>query len=111
WVSLAPAETDGLVEVRAVVYPHSGYCRVLQGGYITAIGSSAFLPSSEQSLLLWSNGSGSYTKTPVWVDATDGVDEAGRGTEALPYKTASYAVSQHIPADNQTFYFKAGIYL
>jgi hypothetical protein len=91
WAYLNPQASDGIVEVRAIIYPYNGLCRVLQGGFVEELTPGQNVPSNEQSLVLWSNGSGTYTKPAVWVSLT-GNDESGTGTEASPYRTIGAAV-------------------
>ena len=91
WAYLSPQESDGIVEVRAIVYPYNGQCSMMQGGFSEGVGYGQNVSSSEQSLVLWSNQSGSYNKNPLWV-TTAGSDESGTGTEGSPYRTIGAAV-------------------
>ncbi len=91
WAYLNPRESDGIVEVRAIIYPYNGLCRILQGGFVEELAPGQNVPSNEQSLVLWSNKSGTYTKPAIWVSMT-GNDENGTGTETSPYRTIGAAV-------------------
>lgn len=111
WTYLQTSAVDGIVEVRAIIYPYDGRCRVLQGGYVSSLGSGQKLPDNGQSLLLWSNKQGTYNKVPIWV-ASDGSDSTGVGSEAKPYATIGKAVTTGYNGDanNGTIYLKAGTY-
>lgn len=91
WAYLNPRATDGVVEVRAIIYPYNGQCRTLQGGFVDALAPGQNLPTNEQSLVLWSNKSGSYSKPAMWVSTT-GSDESGTGSETSPFRTIGAAV-------------------
>lgn len=110
WAELQPAAADGLVEVRAVVYPHDGRPRVLAGGYVEQVASKTILPTTEQTLLLWSNAGGTYTTEPRHV-ATTGSDETGDGTAPNPFATIAKAAESYASADHATIHLAAGIYL
>jgi hypothetical protein len=91
WAYLNPRATDGIVEVRAIIYPYNGLCRILQSGFVEELAPGQNVPSNEQSLVVWSNKSGTYTKPAIWVSMT-GNDEIGAGTETSPYRTIGVAV-------------------
>jgi hypothetical protein len=110
WSTIETLGTDGFVEVRAIVYPHSGYCRVLQGGYIDEVGSNAPLPSSEESMILKSNANGTYDGLERWV-ATTGNDSTGDGSEGSPFLTIDKAVEDlGSSSSDSTIYLQAGTY-
>ena len=90
WAYLQPRATDGVVEVRAVIYPYSGQCRILQGNFTDNLPRSAFAPNTEQSIVLWSNRLDTFTKPDMWVSMS-GDDTTGTGTQANPFRTISEA--------------------
>ncbi len=92
WTYLEPLQADGIVEVRAVVYPHSGKTRVLQGGFVESLEHGGLnMPDNQQSLVLWSNKLGTYTRPNMWVSMT-GSDDTGDGTQAKPFRSIGGAV-------------------
>ena len=91
WAFLDPMPTDGVVEVRAIVYPHSGVSRILQGGFSGKLEPGQNVPDNQQSVVLWSNQSGTFTKPDMWV-STSGSDETGDGTQAKPFRSIHTAV-------------------
>lgn len=91
WALLDPATNDGAVEVRAIVYPYSGLPRILQGGFSEKLGPGQNVPDNEQSVVLWSNQSNTFTKPDMWVSIS-GSDETGDGTQAKPFRSIHSAV-------------------
>lgn len=90
-VSLDPASvSDGLVEVRAIVYPKTaGEPRVLAG----ALRQSPTQPpplNGAHSMFVWTNAGGSFSREPVYVAMT-GDDTAGTGAADSPFRTLSRA--------------------
>ncbi len=80
--------TDGVTEIRAVVYPQTaGECRVLDDFSGTDLG--------EQSLHLYANSGLTLANTGVikYVDATNGNDTTGNGSVSLPWKTIATAIT------------------
>lgn len=113
WANLAPMATDGPVEIRAIIYPHAGIPRVLQGSYVSSVAASGVvLPGSDQSLVLKSNAQGTLAKPTLWVSTT-GSDSTGNGTQAKPYATIQKAVETGYAnaADYGTIYLTAGTYV
>jgi hypothetical protein len=95
WVSLAPAASDGVVEVQAIAYPVNGITRVL-------------------TIELYSNGEDTASELVRYV-ATDGNDDTGDGTSLTPFATILKAArdiqdEQTGNADGGTIYLKAGSY-
>lgn len=111
WVNLLPGAKDGPVEVRATVYPHEGQCRVLQGGYVDVLGTGENVPGSAESLVLWSNAKGSFTRAPVWVAKT-GSDSEGDGSQERPYQSIGAAVMKGYGGDVDfgTLWLGPGLY-
>jgi hypothetical protein len=111
WAYLNPRPSDGIVEVRAIIYPYNGLCRILQGGFVEELAPGHNVPSNEQSLVLWSNKSGTYTKPAIWVSVT-GNDDSGTGTETSPYRTIGAAVLKGYKgnADFGKIYLRKGTY-
>lgn len=103
----------GSVEIRAIAYPQgAGVPRVLQGLIEPTAGA---LPPIEgvYSLNLWSNPSGTYDRTPIYISSS-GSNATGTGTEANPYATMVRAMAHFAnvygSADNCTIYCKPGTY-
>ena len=91
WAYVDPAKNDGVVEVRAIIYPYSGLTRILQGGFSENLGPGQNVPDNEQSVVLWSNQSNTFTRPDMWVSIS-GSDELGDGTQAKPFRTIHTAV-------------------
>ncbi len=91
WCDVEPLDDDGLVEIRAIVYPSSGIPFVMQGGFITEMTVDTTLPAADECLLLWSNANGSYDGIELWVDNIGAGTPTG--TELLPFETIQDAVS------------------
>lgn len=90
WTYLLPRADDGVVEIRAIIYPYSGQCRILQGNFSDSLNGAAIAPNSEESVVLWSNQLNTYTKPDLWVSMS-GNDVTGKGTQANPYRTITRA--------------------
>lgn len=91
WALMDPLLSDGVVEVRAIIYPYSGVSRILQGAFSGKLEAGQNVPDNQQSVVLWSNKSGTYTKPDMWVSVT-GSDDTGDGTQAKPFRTIHSAV-------------------
>lgn len=94
WIELHPSLRDELIEVRAVVHPHIGPSRILQGGDLQRVGSKTTLPTTEQSLLLWCGPPG----------------EARTVSTAGPLTTIQAAVESLPSCDHATIYLEPGSY-
>lgn len=102
-------DEDGLVEVRAIVWPEgAGVPRVLGGEFIA---DSA--DSGEHSLFAWSNASGSLPSAEVWCSPT-GSDESGDGSQGNPfrnpYKALQSVGNRDGSAGGTTCYLEEGSY-
>ncbi len=101
--------SDGLHEIRAIVYPNHGLPRVLAGPVMNA------LPTGNHSLFVSTNRDQTLSSPIVWV-APEGNDTTGDGSESKPYKTlsrAGFALAGGIPDGNAgggTMYLKPGNY-
>jgi len=97
---------DGQVEVRAIAWPETGEPRVLGGEIETG------LDNGEHSILLSSNGGGSFQSLERYV-SVNGSDETGDGSPGRPYKTIMMAArsiqdDQGDNADGGVVYLTAG---
>lgn len=99
---------DGLVEVRAIIYPVSGIPRVL-GGALTA----ANLAVGEHSMFLNANSGGTLPAAVKYV-ATTGNDTTGDGSAETPYLTMAKAAlaiqTAQGSVDHATIYLQEGSY-
>lgn len=78
--------SDGLIEIRAIVYPNTaGTPRVLEGDWRPSANEVPH-EDGEHAFFLWSNTSGTYTRTPLYISPT-GNDSTGNGTLGTPYLT------------------------
>ncbi len=77
---------DGLLEVRAIVYPTHGIPRVLAGEI-----TNDSVRLGEHSMILAANRGGSLPGIEMWV-SPDGDDERGNGSEGDPFRTIMRAV-------------------
>lgn len=87
---------DGLVEIRARVFPKlAGIPRVLQGGMEnTRSGAANHLRFRNGMHSMWinANAGGSLATGEVWASGT-GSDETGNGTQANPYRSITRALT------------------
>ncbi len=113
WVTLDAEDfQDGLVEVRAIVYPETGVPRVL-GGMID--GGTDF-KNGNHSMFLNANAGGTLPSPTVWVDPIFGSDSGGVvGNAQSPFKTPFKALSAVKDvwgsADGAVCYLKPGNYV
>ncbi len=110
WTTLDASDfSDGLVEVRAIVYPVVGTTRVLQDASGTDVG--------DKSLMLYANSNGLLANTGefLYVSEADGSDTTGAGTSGNPFQSIAKALATFNGAvgscDGGTIYFKAGTYV
>lgn len=112
WCNISTLLEDGIVEIRAIIYPTDGIPFVLQGDYRIKVGNNSSVPATDKSLLLWSNGLGTFTKTPVYVDSVGGNDTTGTGSSGNPYATIRKAIDTGYVGncENGLIYLKGGSY-
>ncbi len=114
WVKLKAADfPDGKVEVRAIAWPKtSGVPLVLAGNYQETINKVPYF-NGVYSLILWTNGAGSLTRTPKYISA-QGNDTTGDGTLQNPFLTLSKATEkiqlQYGSVDGAVIYALPGTY-
>lgn len=83
----ADSVSDGVAEIRAIIYPLRGLCRVLSGAYDS---STASISRGETSLFLNANHDGSLPVTTYYVDSVNG-DDGDDGSTSTPVQTLSQA--------------------
>lgn len=90
-VIVDPAQvSDGLIEIRATVFPaEAGEPRSLAGPF-RASPSSPPPANGEHSFFIWANSDGSFSREAIYV-STAGDDEQGDGSMASPFATTSRA--------------------
>jgi hypothetical protein len=100
---------DGLVEVRAIVYPRSGVPRVLGGAQPHSTDDNG-----QYSCWINANSGGTVTGLTKWVDSVNGSNTTGNGTQNAPFATIKQAEMSMQNArgrvDDCTIYLKAGTY-
>ena len=107
---------DGLVEVRAKVYPkNAGEVRVLGGEIDGYNGGSVHFRNGVHSMFLNANGGGTLPKHEVYADATNGSDTEGDGTRDNPFRSAvralAHVTTEHGSADGAMCYLLPGEYV
>lgn len=107
---------DGLVEVRARVFPrHAGQVRVLGGEIDGYNDGSSHFRNGVHSMFLNANAGGSLLSHEVYADAENGSDTEGDGTRDNPFKTATHALAfiteQHGNSDGAICYLLPGEYV
>jgi hypothetical protein len=107
---------DGLVEVRARVYPKvAGEVRVLGGEIDGYNGGSIHYRNGIHSMFLNANAGGSLPRHEVYADATNGSDEDGDGSRDNPFRSATRALAQitaeHGSSDGAVCYLMPGEYV
>ncbi len=105
---------DGLLEVRAIVWPkEGGVPRVLAGPMDMMLDKARI--RGEYSLFLNANADGTLPTVTCWADAINGSDETGDGSERNPFRTLVKATEKvqadHGATDGATIYLKAGEYV
>lgn len=97
FISVNPFDTqDGLIEVRAIVYPNIGMPRVLQGSLSDIrVGGVNYLKYKDgnHSLFLNLNSHGTLSSLVMYV-SPNGNDTTGNGSEAFPYQSIGKALRQ-----------------
>ncbi|MFG0242167.1 MAG: hypothetical protein ACF8R9_05195 [Phycisphaerales bacterium JB054] len=103
---------DGLIEVRAIVWPEgAGVPRVLAG----PIENSLDFRNGNHSMVLTTNAGGTLPSPEAWADAVNGSDETGVvGDPEKPFRTpfrALYMITQaYGSSDGATVYLQPGDY-
>lgn len=91
----AEAFEDGLLEVRARVFPkHAGETRVLGGEIDGYNGGSIHYRNGVHSMFLNANSEGSLPTREVYADARNGSDSDGDGSRDNPFRSATRALAQ-----------------
>lgn len=89
-VTFDPASvTDGLIQIAAIVYPNSGYARVLYGTF-DATGDPR--EKGEHSLYLNANADSTLPVTHVYCNSVTGNDSTGDGSSGNPYASTTKAM-------------------
>lgn len=107
---------DGLIEVRARVFPkNAGEVRVLAGEIDGHNGGSVHFRNGMHSMFLNANAGGTLPRHEVYADAANGNDSTGNGTRANPFRSASralaYVTAQHGSSDGAICYLLPGEYV
>lgn len=107
---------DGLVEVRAKVFPrNAGEVRVLAGEIDGYNGGSPHFRNGIHSMFLNANAGGTLPRHEVYADAVNGSDTEGDGTRDNPFKTATHALAfvteRHGNSDGAICYLLPGEYV
>lgn len=112
----AAAFEDGLVEVRARVFPkYAGETRVLGGEIDGYNGGSVHFRNGVHSMFLNANSGDSLPKHEVYADAENGSDSEGDGSRDNPFRSATRALAQvtadHGSSDGAVCYLMPGEYV
>lgn len=112
----ASAFGDGLVEIRARVFPKTaGEVRVLGGDIDGHNAGSIHYRNGVHSMFLNANAGGSLPRHEVYADATNGSDSDGDGTRANPFRSATRALAhvtaEHGSSDGAVCYLLPGEYV
>lgn len=92
-INPASMSDSELRELRAIVYPVDGPCRVMQGPTFSGNNTP---PTTEGVMSFWfaSNGNGTLWSGSVYVNSATGNDTTGDGTSGAPYATTMKALRQ-----------------
>ena len=107
---------DGLVEVRARVYPRgAGEVRVLGGHIDGHNGGSIHYRNGIHSMFLNANHGGTLPQHKVYADAINGSDSEGDGTRENPFRSPvralAYVTAEHGSSDGALCYLMPGDYV
>lgn len=107
---------DGLVEVRARVFPrNAGEVRVLAGETDGHNAGSVHFRNGVHSMFLNANAGGTLPRHEVYADAVNGSDTEGDGTRDNPFRSAGRALAhvtaQHGSSDGAICYLMPGDYV
>ncbi|RMD65394.1 MAG: hypothetical protein D6824_02735, partial [Planctomycetota bacterium] len=92
WATLdATTVPDGLVEVRAIVWPTTGVPRVLAGSIVDDVEKTG-----EHSMFLYANGGGTLPRNVRYVSLTG--SDAAAGTQSAPFRTIMQGVRSLLEA-------------
>src|SRR3989344_4127506 len=110
WIKLKASDfsSDGLKEIRAIIYPKVGQPRVLQGSNFRQNANGI------HSMFLNTNKNGNLLVHDRYVDAVIGDDTTGDGTQGSPFKTIVVAArdltADYGSGDGGGIFFQAGEY-
>jgi hypothetical protein len=92
WATLRAADfPDGLVEIRAIVYPNTGVARVLAGAVSFISGTNTAATNGEHSMWLFANAGNTLPRPEIFVSPSTG-DDGNPGTAEAPVATLKRAL-------------------